>query len=157
MATPPFPPGSSGVVLIVDDEADIGVTMKAALRKRLPAVRALAARTPEDGLAILAHEPVDLVISDFRMPGMTGLEFLAKARERSPGVVRVMMTAFPNESLAIHALNDVGIVHFLTKPFPLAEAVALVERLLDGKRAEEARQRAFARALVAVGRPPPLP
>lgn len=146
------PPPRESVVLVVDDEPDIVGALRAVLTRRLKGVRVVTATSPREGLELLDREPVDLVMSDYKMPGMTGMEFLASARARAPSVVRVMMTAFPQDSLAIQAINELKLDHFFTKPFSLEAAAEVVGQLLDAKRRQESQQAAFARSLEAVRR-----
>lgn len=131
-------------VLVVDDETAICEALRRALARR--GLRALEAYSAEQALDVLARERVDLIISDHKMPGMTGLQFLARAREIAPEVPRVLMTAYPETDLAIEGTNVARIARFLTKPFKLDEAMRLVQELLDKALEERARAAALERA-----------
>jgi YesN/AraC family two-component response regulator len=89
-------------------------------------VKVLTALNGKKALEILKKEEVDLVLSDYRMPGMDGLEFLTKARKMAPDVPRILLTAYPELNIAVRAINEAAIQNFLTKPISpeaLMEAV----------------------------------
>ncbi len=71
-------------------------------------------------------EPIDVVISDHLMPGMTGLEFLSLVRDRYPHAIRIMLTGHADTSTALKAINEGEIYRFLTKPCdPIELQIAL--------------------------------
>ena len=112
---PAHRPQGSGVtaeatVLIVDDEVRVLDSLEALLAMDY---RVLRAERPEAALDLLAAEPVALVISDQRMPGMTGTEFLARCREVSPEAVRVLLTAFTDADALMESINAANIYHFI--------------------------------------------
>jgi response regulator RpfG family c-di-GMP phosphodiesterase len=142
----PVPPRKQ-VILLVDDEADIRDSMRELLEVSLKNIRVLVADSGDDALSQLQGEPVDLIVTDYKMPGMTGLEFLAAARQTVAGVPRILMTAFPDLDLAMRAINEEEIEKFFTKPLDPAKVVETVREILLERRAEELRGQAFARAL----------
>lgn len=107
-------------------------------------------RTAESGAAaleILESDEIDLVISDYKMPGMNGLELLHKAREVAPNVPRILATAFPDLDIAVRAINETEIQNFITKPFEPEKAIDLVRSVLERRRADTMRDRSFARSM----------
>lgn len=134
-------------VLVVDDEEGIREILKQALESRVPQARVITASSGDEALRILDGTRVDLVISDFKMPGITGIEFLTRARDRSPLAPRIMMTAYSDESIAVDAINRARVERFLTKPFEIGEAISAVKDILARSSAEVQRQQAFARSL----------
>ncbi len=100
-------------VLIVDDEADIVDSIRTLLELMAPEIEVLSASSGKAGLELLSG--VDVVLSDFRMPGMDGLEFLHTVAERQPESRRLLMTAHPDKALQAQAA-DAGIDGFVPKP-----------------------------------------
>lgn len=101
-------------VLLVDDEEDVTRSLKRLLRK---AFDVTTAASGEEALAqIEANDPFSVIVSDMRMPGMNGAEFLGRARVASRDSVRILLTGQADLEAAIQAVNDGGIFRFLTKP-----------------------------------------
>jgi CheY-like chemotaxis protein len=100
------------------------------------------ADSPYKGLAILENETFDVVLTDLRMPGMDGLEFLTEVRERWPDTEVILMTAFGTVETAVDAMQR-GAADFLTKPFKMEELDLRLGRLAELKsaRAEVTRLR----------------
>lgn len=112
---------------MVDDETDILESTKDYLEASLPGTRVVGVLSGEAGLAYLAGSPADLIISDFRMPGMDGIEFLVNCRRLYPRTARVMHTAYASDALAERALREAVVDAFVPKagsPDRLVEAVA---------------------------------
>lgn len=105
-----------GSILVVDDEPDIVESLKDVLEAHLPGVHVKGAATGKEGLAELRKGGIDLIVADYRMPGMDGLEFLTKCRKEAPLVPRILITAFPELDAAVRAINEAAIQNFLTKP-----------------------------------------
>lgn len=123
-------------ILVVDDEEDARQSLRDTLERGLRGVRVLTAASAAEGLAVLRSEPVDLVVSDYRMPGTNGLDFLLEVSKARPRLPRVMITAYPDLDLAVRAINDAGIDCFLTKPLEPEDvlevaALALRERFSE--------------------------
>lgn len=112
-------------VLFVDDDSNILASFKRQLRKQFDVETALAA---EQGLELVKKQgPYGVIVSDLRMPGMDGIQFLATVRELAPDSVRMMLTGNADLEKAIEAVNEGNIFRFLTKPCRsdmLAKAVA---------------------------------
>jgi len=112
-------------VLIVDDETRVLDSLEALLAMDY---RVLRAERPEVALDLIVREPVALVISDQRMPGMSGTDFLARCRELAPETVRVLLTAFTDAEALMQSINAANIYHFILKPWDPAELVHTVRR-----------------------------
>lgn len=116
-----------GRVLVVDDEAHIRAIAATALAT--VAGHVFQAESAGAALEILGEENIDVVVSDLRMPGMDGLEFLRRVRDEQPAVRFVMITAHGGMDTVIRALR-LGAADFLPKPFETSELCAVVSRLL---------------------------
>ncbi|MHB8632902.1 MAG: response regulator [Thermoplasmatota archaeon] len=117
-------------ILIVDDEPDMLEALRLALAAALPEVEVHTARSGAAGLALLARQPVELIVTDFKMPVMNGLEFLDAARRVAPRTPRIMMSAYPDPALVEQAVRDLGVSLFIGKPFDLDYFVATIRGLL---------------------------
>jgi response regulator RpfG family c-di-GMP phosphodiesterase len=101
-------------VLFVDDEANILAGFKRQLRKYFSMETALG---PEEGLRIMKERgPFGVVVSDLRMPGMDGIEFLGNVRKLYPETIRMVLSGHADLQTAIKAVNEGHIFRFLTKP-----------------------------------------
>jgi diguanylate cyclase (GGDEF)-like protein/PAS domain S-box-containing protein len=102
-------------LLLVDDEPNI----LAALRRQLRSagLRILTASSGDEGLKLLATEHVDVILSDQRMPGMTGVEFLRAVKHSHPETVRMVLSGFTELQSVTDAVNEGAIYKFLTKPW----------------------------------------
>ncbi|HYA40337.1 MAG TPA: HD domain-containing phosphohydrolase [Syntrophobacteraceae bacterium] len=116
-------------ILFVDDDPNILAGFQRQLRKTYAVETALGG---EQGLeAIAANGPFWVIVSDLRMPGMDGIEFLHRVRQTSPDSVRIMLTGYAELQAAIDAVNEGHIFRFLTKP---CDPATLGNALLSGVR-----------------------
>jgi DNA-binding NtrC family response regulator len=120
---------SSATILVVDDEQRVLDGLIRSLRWSKYTV--LSATSPEAALELLRDHPVDLIISDHLMPGMSGLEFLKLVRDRFPDTVRVMLTGHADMETAVKAINEGEIYRFLSKPCSHAELQVTVHLALE--------------------------
>jgi len=102
-------------VLVVDDDADVRSTLARVLGSAGYTI--LTAESGEEGLKLLASHPVQLVISDQNMPGMSGIDFLKVVRERHPHVLRMMLTADENPATIVRSINEGEVYRFIQKPW----------------------------------------
>jgi two-component system, NtrC family, response regulator PilR len=114
-------------VLLVDDEPDIVEILEMVLREEEMDV--YTSRSGREALDVLRSRNVDVVVSDIRMPDLTGVELLREAKQLSPETVFVMMTAFASTETAIEALQH-GAFDYLTKPFKMEEMKSIVRQAL---------------------------
>lgn len=116
-------------VLFVDDEQSIRNAIERMYLER-DDVRCLFASSGQEGLEILGREDVWVVVSDYLMPGMRGVEFLSKSKVVCPDTVRIMMTAYADLSIAIDAINKSEAYRFVTKPWNNKELMDTVDEAL---------------------------
>lgn len=107
-------PTTNQTVLFVDDEQALLDGLRNALRKEPYAI--VTANSAQEGLRVLHERRVDVVVSDERMPGVSGSDFLAFVRQRYPDTVRIMLTGQASLEAAIQAINEGEIYRFLSKP-----------------------------------------
>ena len=131
-------------LLIVDDEADVRDGLELVLRRQY---RVLTADRAAAALRILATEPVDIVLSDHRMPQTTGLALLKEVSARYPDTIRIMLTGQAALDLALAAINQGEVYRFVMKPVDRTE-LKLVLFLACEKLLLEREVRAL-RAIVA--------
>lgn len=103
-------------VLFVDDEEHILTSLKRLLRKE--PYKVFTAVGGEAGLEVLLENPgIQMVVSDQRMPGMCGTEFLAKVKESNPDTVRIVLSGFAEASAIVDAINEGEVYRFIAKPW----------------------------------------
>ncbi|MDL2355776.1 MAG: EAL domain-containing protein [Pseudomonadota bacterium] len=127
-----FPRSRKRTLLLVDDEPNIVAALKRLLRS--DGYQILSALSGQDGLDVLANNDVDVIVSDQRMPGMLGADFLRAAKVRYPHTIRIMLSGYTELQSVTAAVNEGAIYKFLTKPWEdeqlrghIAEAFRLKE------------------------------
>lgn len=116
LAPPVMPPR---MVLVVDDEEHVRTALARVLREAGYIV--FAAERGEEALEILREHPVKLLISDYNMPGMTGIELFKEVRRRQPHVLRIMLTGEKDPELAVRSINEAEVFRFIRKPWNNAD------------------------------------
>lgn len=130
---------NAGTILCVDDEPNI----LAALRRlfRAQGYEVLTEESARAALAVLETRPVDLVISDMRMPEMDGVQFLEQARARCPDTLRLLLTGSADVRLITGAVNRGEIYRYITKPWDDHEMLLVVRHALERKALEQEQRR----------------
>jgi len=118
-------------VLLVDDDAHLLMSLRRALRAEPYAL--LLASSPTEALGILASRPIDVLITDHRMPGMSGVEFLSRVRAQFPHVVSMMLTGHADVSTAIRAINSGEVYRLFTKPCEAGTLALAIRQALQHK------------------------
>ena len=121
-------------ILIIEDEAKMRRLLELNLGD--DGFKTLSAGDAETGLRLLASEPVHLVLTDLKLPGISGLEFLQTAKQQNPALPIVVMTAFGSVETAVEAMKA-GASDYVVKPFSLAEMRMVVHKELDNSRLRE--------------------
>ncbi|WP_434718466.1 nitrogen regulation protein NR(I) [Paraburkholderia sp. A1BS-2L] len=115
-------------IWIVDDDQSIRWVLEKALARENFATRSFS--NVRDAASALEHDSPQVLVSDIRMPGGSGLELLQTVRERLPGLPVIIMTAFSDLDSAVAAFQG-GAFEYLAKPFDVAKAVELIRRAVD--------------------------
>jgi len=127
---PPEPKTIPRSILIVDD--DEGVRENLAELFTVVGYRVVTSASAPEALESLVRERVDLLLTDYRMPGPNGVELIEAARRARPGLRAVLMTAFGDSFTEIESVRR-GAVGYLNKPFEADEVTSLVDRILSLK------------------------
>lgn len=103
-------------LMVVDDEQLVLNSLRRTVGRR-PGISLEAFSEPEEALRCLQVKNFDLIISDYRMPAMTGVEFLAQARELQPRSVRLILSGYADKEALVDAINQARIFRFVSKPW----------------------------------------
>jgi CheY-like chemotaxis protein len=119
-------------ILLVDDDRNLVTTLSYGLRKAMgEAISVAVCFSGSEALSMLATQAFDVVVSDFNMPGPSGLELLSRIRQDHREIILVLITAYGTDALeeGVHQLG----VGYITKPFELSFLVQLIKDLIQGK------------------------
>ncbi|MGF7234175.1 MAG: FAD-dependent oxidoreductase [Frankia sp.] len=141
------PPAERSAILTVDDDRNVSRAVARDLRRRYgEAHRIVRAESGEEALETLREmklrgDQVAVLLADYRMPNMNGLEFLERAMDLFPTARRVLLTAYADTDAAIEAINVVDLDHYLLKPWdpPEEKLYPVVDDLLDAWRTADHR------------------
>lgn len=133
------PQRAVSTLLFVDDEANILTALKRLFRSL--EYKILTAQNGLEGLTVLEQQPVDLVISDMRMPEMDGAAFLEQVAARWPDTVRILLTGYADLTSTIKAVNSGQIYRYISKPWEENDITLSVKRALEQKNLELERDR----------------
>jgi two-component system, probable response regulator PhcQ len=129
----------NATILLVDDEPHITEALKRALRKEpytfLTAISAAEAET------LLATHSVDAIISDEQMPGISGSEFLTRARKNYPNAIRMILSGQASLEAAVRAINEGEVYRFFLKPVNPTDLAFTLRQALEHKQLEEQSRR----------------
>jgi len=119
-------------ILLVDDDRSLVTTLSYGLRKAMGETTSVAVCfSGSEALALLATQAFDVVVSDFNMPGPSGLEFLNRIRQDYREMILVLITAYGTDALE-EGVRQLG-VGYITKPFEPSFLVQLIKDLIQGK------------------------
>jgi len=138
-SAPPEAAARPWTILCVDDEPNILSSLKRALRN--PNYRVLTAPDGAQALELMESDPADLVISDMRMPGMSGAQLLGKIRERWPRTMRILLTGYADVTSTIAAINEGQIYRYVNKPWDDGELQVTVAQALERLALEREKDR----------------
>ncbi|ASL26773.1 sigma-54-dependent transcriptional regulator [Azotobacter chroococcum] len=122
-------------ILIVEDDATLASNIQTYLERKH--YEALVCSSAEEALAMLGTHRPDVLLTDRSLPGMSGLELIARVRALDPQIKPIVMTGYGNVEDAVAAMKA-GSYHYLTKPVVLAELKLLIDKALEAQRLEHA-------------------
>ena len=140
-------------IWIVDDDQSIRFVLEKALAREELAVRSFT--NTREVLLALDDDAPQVLVSDIRMPGGSGIELLNKIKERLPGLPVIIMTAYSDLDSAVSAFQG-GAFEYLPKPFDVPKAVELIRRALDESVREEVRDDRMAQMPEMLGQAPAM-
>src|SRR5687767_14409262 len=123
-----------GRIVVVDDEVNAASALESLLRQ--DGYEVAKANDGRAGLELLEHFDADVVLTDLRMPGLDGLELLAKAKEMRPETMVILMTAYGTVKTAVQAMK-LGAEDYLAKPIDVEELEVVVQRAMEKKTLRE--------------------
>ncbi len=140
-------------IWIVDDDQSIRFVLEKALTREEFTVRSFT--NPRDVLAALEDDEPQVLVSDIRMPGGSGIDLLSKVRESHPALPVIIMTAYSDLDSAVSAFQG-GAFEYLPKPFDLPKAVELIRRAVEESLREEVREDKAAQMPEMLGQAPAM-
>lgn len=128
----------SRTIMVVDDEKMITTTLSTMFKLMLKE-NVIVYNDVEQALACeeLEKNKVDLIISDFMMPKMNGLEFLKNVKGKSPNTVTILLTGYADKENAIKSINEIGLYYYLEKPWDNNDLIKVVKNGLEKKDLED--------------------
>lgn len=119
-------------LLIIDDEQDMRNGLKRMLSRSIDNLEVLTAPDGETGLEVIADVPVDVILLDVKMPGMSGLEMLKQLSKTRPWLTTIMMTGYGSIETAVEAIK-LGAYDFITKPFDKKDICRIIRKSIERK------------------------
>jgi signal transduction histidine kinase len=135
----PLRPSHKPPLLIVDDEPEVLASLRSLFRREFKVLTAERADQALDILRLGAE--VHVIITDQRMPGMTGTELLSKVREEFPDVIRLMMTGYADVNSVVNAVNEGNVYRYIGKPWDPDELTSVIRHAFDQYRLINERRR----------------
>ena len=115
-------------ILLIDDDEWIRDALRIFFEEE--GCRLVALETAEEGIEALQSQDYDIVIADYRLPGMDGLEFLSRIKLSHPNVIQILITAYANDEIVAKA-NSLGIHELISKPFSSRNIEDSLSRLVQ--------------------------
>jgi LytS/YehU family sensor histidine kinase len=115
-------------ILYIDDEPDNLMAFSAVFRRHYTV---FSAQSAEEATALLQRQQIDLIISDQRMPRMTGVEFFEKISTDFPDVIRMILTGYSDVQAIVDAINKGKVYYYITKPWEMQELKVILDNALE--------------------------
>ena len=123
-------PDRTPVLLIVDDEEMVLTSLRAFLTLETE-YEVLTFSSAAEALDAVNGRTIDLVVSDYLMPGMTGIDFLLEVKKLQPYATRILLTGYADKENAIKAINEVGLYQYVEKPWDNNELKLIIQNGLE--------------------------
>lgn len=117
-------------VVIVDDEEMVITSIRAFLRLETD-YGITGFTSPEDAVKHLETNPVDVVVTDYLMPKMNGIQLLARSKSLQPEAARVLLTGHADKQSAIQAINEIGLYQYIEKPWDNAQLLLVIQSAIE--------------------------
>jgi DNA-binding NtrC family response regulator len=124
------PENRKPAVVLVDDEDMILTSIRTLLALEAD-YEVQCFSNPQEAAQYLANNTVDITVSDYLMPGLTGMQLLAEARRVQPDATRVLLTGHADKASAIQAINQVGLFQYLEKPWDNAQLLLVIQQGIE--------------------------
>jgi DNA-binding NtrC family response regulator len=125
-----MPTNAKPSVVIVDDEEMVITSISAYLELETD-YQICGFTDPEEAARSLETNPVDVVITDFLMPRMNGVQLLARSKQLQPEAARILLTGHADKQNAILAINEVGVYQYLEKPWDNAQLLLVIQSAIE--------------------------
>lgn len=112
-------------ILLVDDEPEILFSLKGLLRREFDLY---TAESGDEALKILQERPINVIMTDQRMPGMTGVELMRRARVSHPEAIRIVFTGYADIKAVVEAINSGGLYRYITKPWDPEDLIEMLHQ-----------------------------
>ena len=123
-------PDRTPVLLIVDDEEMVLSSLRSFLTLETE-YEVLTFSSAAEALEAVNGRTIDLVVSDYVMPGMTGIDFLLEVKKLQPHATRILLTGYADKENAIKAINEVGLYQYVEKPWDNNELKLIIQNGLE--------------------------
>ena len=117
-------------ILIIDDDELVTTALRNLFRLRTD-YTAVAYTSPPEALDKSRSQQFDLVISDYLMPGIDGVEFLGRFKDLQPQAIRILLTGYADKDSAVRAINQVGLYQYVEKPWDNEALLVVVRNALE--------------------------
>lgn len=118
------------VIAVVDDEEMVLTSLRSFLQLETD-YDVTTYQSPQKALEELKEQSLDLVVSDYLMPGMNGIEFLMEVKKMHPYATRVLLTGYADKENAIKAINEVGLYQYVEKPWDNDDLKLIIQNGLE--------------------------
>lgn len=125
--------GASPHIVLVDDEEMVLTSIRAFLNLETE-YEVSTFSNPAEAAQSFGSRRMDVVVTDYLMPHMTGLDLLRKAKEAQPAAARILLTGHADKQSAIQAINDVGLYQYLEKPWDNAQLLLVINSAIERTR-----------------------